>query len=81
MTKPDAKALLNKVVASGDAYAHQDLIAEIERLQRCEAALAEMIAASDNCVSTENDVEAMLRYGSADKAARAALAAPTEGKQ
>jgi len=49
------------------------LDAQAERIKALEGALRELIAAGDNSVSTDDDVAAMLRYGEADKQARALL--------
>ena len=45
-----------------------------ERVKVLEAALREYIDAADNSITASDDVAAMLRFGDADKAARAALA-------
>lgn len=45
------------------------------RVAALEAALRELVEAGDHCVYAADDMEAMLRFGKADKAARAALSA------
>ncbi len=42
-------------------------------LEKAQEVLREYIDAADACVSGDDDVSAMLRFGEADKAARAAL--------
>jgi len=61
-----------------DAPLDKDLAAELRRqhalIEELREALKEYIDAADFSMSGEDDVAAMLRFGDADKAARAALA-------
>lgn len=59
----------------GSAYRSRLAQAAIDACHAAElaATLREYIAAADDCVSGDNDVAAMLRFGAADKRARALL--------
>lgn len=56
----------------------QDAIATHERIRAAAqdllSALCELLDAGENCVTAEDDVAAMLRFGAANEAARAAIA-------
>lgn len=53
---------------------HEAALQILACIREQQAALAEYVAAADGCVTDEDSVRAMLRYGKADEAARATLA-------
>ncbi len=57
-----------------DPKAREYVTALLAEHREMREAFSEYIAAADNCITTDDDVSAMLRFGKADESARAILA-------